>query len=235
MLCEDYRKELTEAAAGGSALSRESRAHVEACTSCRAFFEEERQLFAGIDSGVRFTANAEVPASLLPRTRANLREQQVPRRSWLPVSAVFAAALMLIIVIFIRGQRRASVAPNPLVSTAADDPAPTESASVAAPSVHSGKMVRSSKTMTRQQGITRGAMASTNVAVLVAPGQKEATDLLLIALRTGAVNGDVLVAERIEKPSQDVEIAPLAISPIEIEPLAPVSEETAPGNEKTRR
>jgi hypothetical protein len=49
------------------------------------------------------------------------------------------------------------------------------------------------------------------------------------------VKADVLVAEHSEQPSQDFQLSPLTISPIEIKPLAIVSEESALEKEKTIR
>ena len=81
MPCENYREALTEAAAADAVPSGELRSHLDACASCRVAFTEEQQLFAAIDTGVRASANAEVPASLLPRVRVQLNEQSVPERS----------------------------------------------------------------------------------------------------------------------------------------------------------
>ncbi len=70
MLCKHYKVALIEAAASSAQPQGDLRAHLEACASCRAAFEQEQSLFASIDAGLHVAANAEVPASLLPRVRA---------------------------------------------------------------------------------------------------------------------------------------------------------------------
>jgi hypothetical protein len=99
MPCENYREALSEAAATGAAPSPALRTHIDACTSCRAVFAEELQLFAAIDSGVHTVVNAEVPASLLPRVRASLETETVAKSWWFTnrflLAGAAAAALTL--------------------------------------------------------------------------------------------------------------------------------------------
>ena len=83
MLCEHYKEALIEAAASGAEPHGDLRAHLDGCAGCRAAFEQEQALFASIDDGLRVTANADVPASLLPRVRAQLSGQSVARGSWM--------------------------------------------------------------------------------------------------------------------------------------------------------
>jgi hypothetical protein len=75
MSCERYREALIDAAASGDALPLALRAHVEACASCQVAFERERSLFAGIDGGVRATASAPMPASLLSAVRVRISQK----------------------------------------------------------------------------------------------------------------------------------------------------------------
>ena len=108
MPCENYREALIEAAATGAAPSRELRLHMDACASCSAAFAEELQLFVAIDSGVRATANSEVPASLLPRVRARLNEHPATRRFWIPAWAAVAAVAALVFAASIASGDRAT-------------------------------------------------------------------------------------------------------------------------------
>jgi len=98
MPCQQHKEALIEAAANGAELQGDLRAHLAGCTDCRATFEEERSLFASIDAGLHVAANAEVPASLLPRVRTRLEQGAAPRRigatSWL----VLASAAVLFVV-----------------------------------------------------------------------------------------------------------------------------------------
>lgn len=240
MPCEEYREAVTDAvaAAAGSAplLTDELRAHLEACSACRAFLAEERQLFAAIDSSLRVTANAELPASFLPRVRAGLHEPQARQRAWFPLGAALASAVLLMMVLFVRRHERHSVEPNSQARAVARVAAPAEAPLFPAPAAASRTKIAPHATRHQRAHLSLASAAPRDeVRVLVPPGQKEAVDALLIALRTGAVNGDILVADKTEKPSQGGELLPLSISPIEIQPLVPVSETSAPDGEKTRR
>jgi hypothetical protein len=110
MPCRHYKDALIEAAASGAELQGDLRAHLDACASCREAFEREQSLFASIDAGLRVTANAEVPASLLPRVRARLDEVSAPRRVWGTNWMVLASAAVIVVAFFAaRAVRRPNV------------------------------------------------------------------------------------------------------------------------------
>ncbi len=100
MPCKHYKDALIEAAASGAEPRGELRAHLTGCDDCRAAFEKERSLFASIDAGLHVAANAEVPASLLPRVRARLDEESVPRRIWVTNWLVLASAAVIVVAFF---------------------------------------------------------------------------------------------------------------------------------------
>ena len=100
MPCRHYKEALIEAAAKGSHPHGDLRAHLDACASCRAAFDQEQALFASIDAGLHATANAEVPASLLPRVRARLDEVSAPRRIWVTNWLVLASAAVIVFALF---------------------------------------------------------------------------------------------------------------------------------------
>ncbi len=97
---EHYKDALIEAAASSVQPQGDLRAHLGACASCRAAFDQEQALFASIDAGLHATANAEVPTSLLPRVRARLDEESVPRRSWATNWLVLASAAVVVVAFF---------------------------------------------------------------------------------------------------------------------------------------
>ena len=99
MPCEHYKDALIESAATGAEPQGELRAHLAACAACLAAFAEEQSLFSSIDAGLRASANAEVPASLLPRVRARL-DEAVPTRNWETNWFVLAGAAAMVIVFF---------------------------------------------------------------------------------------------------------------------------------------
>jgi hypothetical protein len=98
MPCKQYKDALIEAAASGTELQGDLRAHLAGCADCRAAFEQERSLFASIDAGLHVAANAEVPVSLLPRVRARLDAGSAPRRIWAANWLVLASAAALFVV-----------------------------------------------------------------------------------------------------------------------------------------
>jgi hypothetical protein len=234
--CENYLAELTDAAAAAAEPSSELRSHLDACASCRAAFTEELQLFAAIDTGLRAAANSEVPASLLPRVRAELNDRSVPNRSWMPASAAIAAAAVVVaVIVFVRGFVLDTVPTNPSVNTSTHNmpsaeirPAPT----VLSPF---GTTTLPTKRRSFRPTKTEPSVKVEQAAVLIPAGQKQAIDALLAGLREGAVKTDVLLMTNPEQPLRDLQVLPLEVSPIEMKPLEDVSAESASRNEKTRR
>src|SRR5713226_5871600 len=92
-----YKDALIEAAASGAEPPGELRAHLAGCFDCRAALEQEQALFASIDAGLHVAANAEAPASLLPRVRARLDEESAPRRIWATNWLVLASAAVMVV------------------------------------------------------------------------------------------------------------------------------------------
>lgn len=97
MPCEHYKDALIEAAASGAALQDDLRAHLTVCADCLSTFEQEQTLFASIDAGLRVTANAETPASLLPRVRTRLDKESAPRHIWGRNWLVLASAAVMVV------------------------------------------------------------------------------------------------------------------------------------------
>jgi hypothetical protein len=100
MPCKHYKDPLIEAAASGAEPQGDLRAHLAGCADCRSAFEQEQSLFASIDAGLHFAANAEVPASLLPRVRARLDEESAPRRVWVTNRLVLTSAAVMVVAFF---------------------------------------------------------------------------------------------------------------------------------------
>lgn len=235
MSCENYREALTEAAATNAALSGELHSHLDGCASCRAAFAEERQLFAAVDTGLRADANAEVPASLLPRVRAKLNERSVPRRSWIPAFAAIAAAAALVIgIVFVRGVGRGTAEQDPQVSEAAHGVVQPETKTVPAAVPHVETSAPPSKGKPHRP-LRIGPVAPVEeVAVLIPAGQKQAIDALLASVQQGKVEANVLLAEKPKGTLEELQVSPLEILPIDMKPLADVSAESPSENGKTR-
>jgi hypothetical protein len=239
MPCESYREALIEAAATDSAPSRELRLHLDACASCRAASSEELQLFAAIDSGVRTTANAEVPTSLLPRVRVQLNQRPARRRAWVPAGAVMVAAVGLVaVIVFVRGFERDGVRTNSPANSSAQNIRPTESQPappVAAFIETTSPPAKIKLPRPAESPRVVGAAQVETAKVLVPAGQQRAIDVLLASVKQGKVYGEVLLAEKPEKTLEELQVLPIDISPIEMKPLEDVSPESASQNEKTGR
>jgi len=100
MLCKRYKDALIEAAASGTEPHGDLRAHLAGCAECHSAFEQERSLFASIDASLHVAANAEVPASLLPRVRARLDQESTPRLIWATNWLVLASVAVLFVIFF---------------------------------------------------------------------------------------------------------------------------------------
>lgn len=127
MFCESCRKTLNEAALSGEPLSAQVRAHLASCASCRESFSEEKALLALLDREVQARANAEMPASLLPRVRQGIAMSS-PARTWpVPVLAYAASGLAIgaIALSFAVRTRVSSVKPKSSAHSISS-PAPTE-------------------------------------------------------------------------------------------------------------
>ena len=236
MPCENYREALIDAAAADSAPSRELRSHLEACVSCRAAFTEEVQLFASIDTGVRATANSEMPASLLPRVRAELNERPIPQRSWIPAGAALAAAAALVVaIVSVRGFGRGAVETNPPMIAATHNGSPA----VIQPSTEAAAPSETTSAPAKIRSVRPVEPTSfaeiEEIKVLIPAGQKQAIDALLVSVQQGKVEADVLLTEKPTGTLEELQVPPLVISPIEVKPLADVNTESASPNEKTRR
>jgi hypothetical protein len=232
--CEEYRMALTDAAAAAVQLSPELRSHLDACASCRGAFIEERQLFAGIDTGLRTSANAEVPTSLLPRVRAKLNERDAPGRSWIPSVSALAVAATVVVFVLVRGHGRDIVDLNPQLSSVVHGVQPAETIPAAAAAVPIEKTSPVVRKKTAQVAKTLPVVRAEEVAVLIPAGQKQAIAALLGSVQYGKFDGEAVLAERPEKALQELQVAPLDVSPIELKPLADVSAASRSQNEKTR-
>jgi hypothetical protein len=144
MFCESYRQSLTDAAASGEALPLELAAHLAICKACAFAFAVEQATFTSIDHSLHVAANADVPASLVPRVRGKISEGPVApehfswRAIFVPATAVLLlfAAVLVVPHFFLQkppGNSQSVVSPKsivPPVRTEALVPKPTTSASM---------------------------------------------------------------------------------------------------------
>lgn len=235
MPCENYREALREAVVVGAEPSSQLRLHLDVCPSCRAALDEESQLLAAIDSGLCMAANAEVPASLLPRVKAKLNERAFPCFSWIPAFAVIAASVAIVItLVYVRGAGRGDAEHISPATATVQVVAPRETSSVPLSANTLEKRAPSSKLKLPLAIEAATPVPAEPLAALVQAGQKQAIDALLLSLRQGQVKGEVLLAEKPDEPLRELEVSPLAIAPIELEFLPDVSGQSESGSENTK-
>ncbi len=230
MPCENYKDALTEAAASGAdpanalrsnAKMAALRAHFESCASCRTAFAEEQALFTSIDASLHASANAGVPASLLPRLRAALDEVSSPRFGWTVNWLALGTVAALVLVIFgAYSVRRRNSSENP-VSTAANTtstkavlPTPLD------PISSSNSMANRSSTPHVRTALNKNpafpeTLASRNSLPEVLVPRDQEILLVHYAGEWGLRKRAPLVA----KSADDASLAPLEVAPIRIDQL----------------
>jgi hypothetical protein len=157
MPCQHHKDALIEVAASGVEPQGELRGHLAGCAECRAAFEQERSLFASIDSGLRVAANPEVPVSLLPRVRARLDvESAVPSRRWAGNWLLLASAAIIVAGIFVaRVAWRPVVRENPSINTGKKSPsAPAPRSPQVDP--HNSERIAKNNSSSAQQTLVTG-------------------------------------------------------------------------------
>jgi len=198
------------------------RAHFESCASCRTAFAEEQALFISIDAGLHATANAEVPASLLPRVRAALDEVEAPRLHWMSPLIFASASVAFAFLIFLIARPHRSVSDDlakqtPPISMPLKPPTgshgeiPPSGSQIASTSAKHLRAPRKS-TLGHSSG-------SSKPEVLVPPDEREAFARFVAALNERNDFAAAIVAEAPEKKDALVVVDPLQISDIELKPL----------------
>ncbi|HKD52017.1 MAG TPA: hypothetical protein VKB90_14510 [Candidatus Acidoferrum sp.] len=231
MPCEHYKDALMELAASGAAPQGQLAVHIAECASCREAFNIEQSLFADIDSRLQVAANAEVPASLLPRVRVALSQVPAPRFNWVRPVVLVSASLVLAFAILLIGRprrtspesvaRQGSFGPATTTPTTTTNPekSPLEGVQVAAHAAHS-HAARNSTNL--------HVAASSNPEVLVPPDEREAFARLVAVLNE---RSDVAAALVAKAPQKDAVVTadPLRIPGIEIKPLEGTETESSDG------
>jgi hypothetical protein len=222
MLCEPYQNALIEAAAFGAVPQGELRAHLAACVACRTAFAQEQSLLSSMDEGLRAAANAEIPASLLPRVRARLADEAAPRRSWTQpmVFAAASAALVFAIFLFVRPyhtrpDNQAKQTPQIAVSETPVTNARGQNSSPA-PLVISSN-VNNSQTPGRSTLLR--PVTSSQPAVLVPPDEREAFFSFVFTVQQRRDVAAALFAPSPKKQDVLVTVEPLQIADLEVKPL----------------
>lgn len=222
MLCENYREALIEAAAADAVPSRELRSHLDVCASCRTAFDEEKQLFAAIDTGLRATANVEVPPSFLPRVGVRLEEAPETDRRWTPFLIFAAASAVIALTLFMASRPRRAIdnneASQKLSAPSRETPeTPARREATGKPSIVASD--GSHQTLQRRISTQGRSGASTRLEVLVPPDEREAFTRFIDSQQVRDVVAIALVVPTSSKKDEPMSVEPLEIAELEVKPL----------------
>jgi len=225
MSCEGYQDKLVEALASGeSALDGDVVGHLRVCAECKEFYEAQVHLFGAIDSGVRAMVNEAVPASLLPRVRAQVAEAGTPRRMWgvhlVPLGTALAVAILL--SVFLMRPKNAPV--RVAVVPAAESPALKEEESQPAREMNSTgdsarRALRGKPRIFRQAETARTNAPDETLQIVVGGGEAEGLVMLARNILRYPVLGQALLhpaafTEGLTPAPQAIEIADLEVQPL---------------------
>ncbi len=225
MSCEKYQDALIDAAASGTQPSGDLRAHLSVCAGCRDQVEQQRSLFAAVESTVRQTMNAPLPPALLQRFEARLAQQasavpREPRLRWMYAFAAVAAAVS--IILFVSHLRLSK--PNPQIAQRV--PAVQGTNPVLNPPERAPSIVQHKQEMyapqTKQHSPKVSANAPKQPEVLVPPDERIAFEHFLsdvhdredlAALSKRVPQQPELRVEPLEMP--DIQTVSLTVQPIQ--------------------
>ncbi len=237
MPCKHYKDALIEAAASGAEPPGELRAHLAGCVDCCAALEQEQALFASIDAGLHVAANAEAPASLLPRVSASLEKSAATQHHWLQPLIFATASTALAFAIFLfarphpsRPDNQAKQTPQILAGkTPAEKNARPQISGPATQIVSSN--VNSSQTRDHS---TLLHAASSQPEVLVPPDEGEALARFIVVLQERREVAIALVTPAPHAQDRPASLGLLQINELDIKPLAGTESEQSDGAEQKR-
>lgn len=222
MFCESYREALSEAAATGTPLPRAVEEHLADCDGCRSAFAAEQRLVASIESAMSMVVGVEVPASLLPRVRAQVAS--VPERSaWRGFFPLLATALAVVSVFAVSVAYLRHFVPGPPTSdtfaVAPEVPSVAEHALSAPPIVANPQALRPS--VKKEMVVSRRTSVHSGLEILVSSDEQQGFERYAARLRARApeflaratVNSDDVFK------IQPLEIAEIDLRQLTIEPL----------------
>ncbi len=246
MACEQYKKNLTDAALRALDPRRDAelRAHLAACEACRAALENEQLLLEAIDRGVAAAVAAKPSPEFAARVRQQIAALAAPSHGWLTgtpwlrwAPAAGALAVALLVVVWLNRQTTTPLrGPQRIESAAVKRSAPAvtgKGASEGPARVDTlvsppGSRMASARTgrqgSTVPAGIRPAAARAKQPEVLVPPGQDVAVLLLYDAIWKGRADGASLVAEHVSFSPNELKIAPIEIAPLEVEPKSATKE-----------
>lgn len=225
MACQRYREEINDAAARFLATesTAQFQAHLHGCPVCRATLETQRRVYAAMDDGLRARVNEDLPVAFAAGVRARIDADAGAslRHLWLIGGLVASTAALVVAFVLTSGQWRGGEKRQDV--QVAEQVAPPKTERVTLENKVSSSHVPTIRQKHRQPARTRpfppqNTSARANVSiteVLVPAGRREAVAQLLDGLRRGKVQGNALLSKREEIDLRPIEIAPLAVNPVE--------------------
>jgi hypothetical protein len=227
MPCENYKNALIEAAVSGTEPQSELLAHLAICDVCRTVLAEEQFLFTSIDSGLRQSGNAEIPASLLPRVRARISEEVVPHRNWLTNWLAVASAAAIIAAFFVaRVVWHSNLNQNPPANTAQVNlptptlPPPEAPMQTAEPSAGSSSHPSPHSLVVRNSQNPRPQAARYSIPEVLVPQDQEVLLAAYAEQWRYHKRGSLLSQNSGETILAPLEVAPIQIAELDVKLLA---------------
>jgi hypothetical protein len=231
MPCEKYQDALIDLVAKDAEPRRDALAHLDACISCRSYFEQEQSLFASIDSGVHLRVNASLPVALVQRLQARVAQEPAPPRQLLPAWVLASAAMTVIIILSVsfvrhsngrlangqviaRSHRASTVSGSSNKFSSSADPATHSVTNPVSMASLSGPRRTTNRRLERQ----KDAEKSTGAEILV-PGDQE----MLLAEYGRVLRRRRFTFATLSMPKHTFEpllISVVEISELEVEPLS---------------
>jgi hypothetical protein len=232
MPCEHYKNALIEAAANGAQAEGDLRVHLDTCAACRATLAQEQAFFSSIDAGLHVTANAEVPASLLPRVRARLDEEIAPHRRWTQPMIFAAASVALAFVIFLFARPHHASPDSQAKQTPQFPVSETPVTDDRHPNSALGSQIVSfdrNNSQMRVQSTLLRPVSSSQAEVLVPPDEREAFARFVVVMRERREVAVALVTPATPTKDESASLEPLQINGLEIKPLEERQTEASDG------
>ena len=221
MNCKNCQEDILDSlAAGENALSADNTRHLVSCTTCAVFHRQQRELFHSMQSALAASVNQPVPPSLVPGLRVRLDENPASPRFLLTGWKRLALPVVLVLVVGLGLLSRGSLRHNPVAIPAplAAIPAAPVAAQAALDVVPSTPAVpgRSARRAARPHEDSKQPVEP---EVIVLPEEREAFDRFIAQAPD---NPEAILA--LTRPLPDgndsaVQIALLAIKPLQVRPL----------------
>jgi hypothetical protein len=231
MTCHHYKQALLELAARGAEPDRQLLAHLQACVSCRNAFENERSLFASIDSCLRSSANAEISSSFIPTVRAQLQRESPAAQAaritnplfWL---TAFAAAAIILFIFASQDHRVKSQPTDEQFATERIESPTARATTAASPSQFTTAPIT---TAVRQRSASKAIIrpdknpvraGSNDPEILVPPDQEILLARYADQFRRHRQSSATLLTEVAPDQTDQLQVPLIQIAELDVKPLA---------------